>query len=105
MATLRENASIGELQDYVAGVERERGFANESVLQKCLLLGEEVGELFKAVRKTAGIGVDPTSAVGNVSDELADVLIFVIAIANRYGVNLEAAVRGKDAKSRDRTWS
>jgi len=30
---------------------KERGFENETVLEQCLLLGEEVGELFKAVRK------------------------------------------------------
>jgi NTP pyrophosphatase (non-canonical NTP hydrolase) len=105
MSTLKKNASLAELQEYVAEVEMERGFAEESAVQKCLLLGEEVGELFKAVRKLSGIAVDPTSMIGSVADELADVLIFVLAIANRYEVDVESAVREKDNKNRTRSWS
>ncbi len=32
-------------------MEDKRGFTKQGVLQKCLMLGEEVGELFKAIRK------------------------------------------------------
>jgi NTP pyrophosphatase (non-canonical NTP hydrolase) len=60
MATVPEpllpDATLADVQTYVSQLEVERGFNDESVMQKCLLLGEEVGELFKAVRKThAGI--------------------------------------------------
>jgi hypothetical protein len=40
-----------DLQRYAAEMEEERGFAHRDVVSQCLLLGEEVGELFKAVRK------------------------------------------------------
>lgn len=105
MSTLRANSSLVELQAYVAAIEIERGFANETALQKCLLLGEEVGELFKAVRQSAGIAVDQASTVGSVADELADVLIFVLAIANRFQIDVDAAVRGKEDRNRERVWT
>jgi NTP pyrophosphatase (non-canonical NTP hydrolase) len=38
--------------------------------------GEEVGELFKAVRKTEYLPIGSTCIVGTVDEELADVLIF-----------------------------
>jgi hypothetical protein len=43
------NPTLGDLQAYIRDIEVRRGFADESVLQKCLLMGEEVGELYKAV--------------------------------------------------------
>jgi NTP pyrophosphatase (non-canonical NTP hydrolase) len=105
MRPLPVNASISELQEYVAAWEEERGFADEGALQKCLLLGEEVGELFKAVRTHAGIKVDKASVLKPIGDELADTLMFVVAIANRFHIDLDAAFRSKDAKNRGREWS
>lgn len=104
MPTLDARPTLQQFQTYVTELERERGFEKQDVVQKCLLLGEEVGELFKAVRKTQNIAIDPNSKVGDVADELADVLIFVCSIANRYGVDLERAFREKEAKNAQRTW-
>jgi NTP pyrophosphatase (non-canonical NTP hydrolase) len=74
-------------------------------VEKCLLLGEEVGELFKAVRKATGIATDRRARVGSVADELADVFIYLCAIANRFDVDLEAALRAKEEVNRGRSWS
>jgi len=52
-------------------------------------LGEEVSELFKAIRKSEKMGVDQNSKIGSVDEELADVLIFVCSIANPFGIDLE----------------
>ncbi|MCX6099965.1 MAG: pyrophosphohydrolase [Candidatus Bipolaricaulota bacterium] len=73
--------TLADFQRYVAELERERGFDDQTARDKCLLLGEEVGELFRAVRRAEG------------------------AIANRYGVDLEAAFRAKEAKNRERAWT
>jgi NTP pyrophosphatase (non-canonical NTP hydrolase) len=43
--------------------------------------------------------------VADVADELADCLIYVCAIANRYRVDLEAAFRAKEAKNSEREWT
>lgn len=105
MATLVPNASLTQLQAFVIDFEEERGFSEESIVQKCLLLGEEVGELFKAVRVESGMSVDPSAVVGSTAEELADVLLFVLAIANRCGVDLDAALRAKGTKNSARRWS
>jgi NTP pyrophosphatase (non-canonical NTP hydrolase) len=104
MPKLRERPGLPDFQRYVAELEVERGFAHQGPLEKCLLLGEEVGELFKAVRKEQGIGVDRGSKIGAIREELADILIYVCAIANRYGVELEAAFREKEAVNHGRSW-
>ncbi len=105
MPELVARPTLVELQGYVQQLERERGFADQSVLDKCLLLGEEIGELFKAVRRSEGLLVDPASSFGEVGDELADVLIYLCAIANRCGVDLETAFRAKEQRNHRRTWT
>jgi NTP pyrophosphatase (non-canonical NTP hydrolase) len=105
MPDLAERPTLAAFQAYVAELEAERGFADQTPVEKCLLLGEEVGELFKAVRRVQGLPVDPTTAIGGVADELADILIFLCSIANRYDVDLEAAFRDKEVINKSRSWT
>ena len=104
MRPLADNANLGDLQLYVAQSEAERGFSEETTLQKCLLLGEEIGELFKAVRKHEGLAVDPYSVTTPISEELADILFYLCAVANRYEIDLEAAFREKERVNETRLW-
>jgi len=105
MPTLHERPTLGDLQRYVADLEAERGFGDQTARDKCLLLGEEIGELFKAVRRAEGLMVDHASTFGEIGDELADALIYLCAIANRYGIDLETAFRDKEAVNHRRTWA
>ena len=105
MPELNPAARLADYQAYVVELERERGFDGQRPIDKCLLLGEEVGELFKAVRRAEGLSVDPDSKIGDIADEAADVLILLCAIANRYGVDLEQAFREKEALNKTRRWS
>lgn len=104
MPDLEPAPTLATIQSYVVQLETERGFAAQTVIEKCLLLGEEIGELFKAVRKAQGLAIDRQSPVGEVADELADVLILLCAVANRSGVDLEAALRAKEAVNKQRSW-
>ena len=101
---LDQRPTLADLQRYVTELEGERGFSDQSARDKCLLLGEELGELFRAVRRAEGLKIDPASRVADVADELADCLIYLCAIANRYGIDLEVAFRAKEAKNQKRTW-
>jgi NTP pyrophosphatase (non-canonical NTP hydrolase) len=101
---LEPNQSLEEIQRYVAKMETERGFGGQPVIEQCLKLGEEVGEVFKAVRKQTKMRLDPNSAVGEVGEELADVLIYLCAIANRLDIDLADALRSKEAINETRTW-
>jgi len=105
MPELSDNPRLRDFQAYVAELEVERGFADQTPVEKCLLLGEEVGELFKAVRRLQGLPVDATTAIGGVADELADILIYLCAIATRYDIDLETAFRDKEVLNKSRTWT
>ncbi|MAL82967.1 MAG: pyrophosphohydrolase [Idiomarina sp.] len=105
MPTLKSQPTLADFQKYVTELEAERGFSEQTVKDKCLLLGEEVGELFNAVRKVEGLAIDHQSEIGEVNDELADVFIYLCAIANRYNIDLEKAFRDKETKNKQRTWA
>lgn len=104
MPNLTKNPTLANFQKYVVELETERGFADQSIIDKCLLLGEEVGELFKAVRKSEGLAVDENSNFTEIGDELTDIFIYLCAIANRKGIDLEEAFREKEVKNKQRVW-
>ncbi len=106
MATLRSDPTLTELQKFIAQLEAEKGWDKDTVSQKCLMLGEEVGELFKSIRKThADLPYDGKSHIAEPAEELADILMLLCFIANRLGINLEAALRNKDEQNQTRRWS
>ncbi len=102
MPELTKNPTLKEFQNYVTELEIERGFSHQTIIDKCLLLGEEVGELFKAVRKSEGLAIDSNSNFTEIADELTDIFIYLCAIANRKGIDLETAFRGKEVKNKQR---
>jgi NTP pyrophosphatase (non-canonical NTP hydrolase) len=104
MTTLPKNPSLRQLQEYMGVTLKERGFGDETAVEKCLLLGEEVGELFKAVRKTTHLKCDSNSDFGAVEHELADIFMYTLDIANKYGIDLEEAFHSKEEINRKRTW-
>lgn len=106
MQPLDQGQPLEEIQRYVSDMEVARGFAHRDVVSQCLLLGEEVGELFKAVRKQdENFTIDPNSRVGTPDEELADVLIYLCSIANRLGIDLDEALRKKEARNEQRRWT
>lgn len=104
MPELIDHPNLAALQGYVKQLEEERGFTSSTVQQECLQLGEEVGELFKAIRKQQKMKIDHKSVIGSVDEELADILIYVCAIANRLDINLEQAFRDKEEVNKTRRW-
>ena len=104
MPTLKNHPLLKDFQTYVEELELERGFDDQSARDKCLLLGEEIGELFKAIRKSEGLKIDQSSTFGSISHELADILIYICAIANRYDLDLEQSFREKEDINKHRKW-
>ncbi len=105
MPFLKEKPTLEVIQKYVQELENERGFSDQSARDKCLLLGEEVGELFKAIRKSIGLKIDTSSDFGHIGHELADILIYLCAIANRFDIDLEQSFREKEEINERRNWS
>lgn len=104
---LKENPTLKDIQDYIYKSKVERGFNTTDKIYESLLLAEEVGELIKAVRKNqknAFVDINSNPADNNVEEELADVFIFLLSIANMYGIDVEEAFRKKEEKNKKRTW-
>ena len=104
MPILNKNPTLKDFQIYVIELEKERGFDHQSVRDKCLMLGEEIGELFKAIRKQEGIKVDANSHFTSIEEEIADIFIFLCSIANKYHIDLESAFREKEKINHTRIW-
>lgn len=104
-APLQDSPTLADFQAYAARKIKERGFDDETVQDKFILLVEEVGELAKALRPMHGVKVADDSVVGEMEHELADVFWLLLAISNGLGVDLEQAVRAKEAKNEARNWS
>ena len=101
---LKSQPTLKDFQKYVHQTEVNRGFIKQDVLSKCLMLGEEIGELFKAIRKKEKIKIDHNSKFGSVDEELADIVIYLCAIANRFNIDLEKAFRDKEEINKKRIW-
>ncbi|MEM1312202.1 MAG: MazG nucleotide pyrophosphohydrolase domain-containing protein [Patescibacteria group bacterium] len=105
MPVLKPNPTLSDFQDYVKQIVQERGFTDNTVLQNSLLLGEEVGELFKSIRKQEGLKTETNSKVSLVSEEIADIFIYLCTIANYYKIELEKAFRDKEKINQERSWT
>lgn len=103
---LKENPTLGDVQQYVRDMEVERGFTSQATAEKMLLLAEEVGELCKVVRKHhTTLGIDSAKEYDfDLAGEIADVQIVLMTIANRLSVDIEQAFRDKEEQNKRRTW-
>jgi NTP pyrophosphatase (non-canonical NTP hydrolase) len=105
MALLPSKPTLREFQDYFADVCQERGWTKDSPSEKFVLFIEEVGELAKAIRKKAGLYEESAkSQTFALEEEFADVLSYLLDLANCYEVDLEAAFRAKEKINESRVW-
>lgn len=105
MAHLKDSPTLPDLQRYMAEVCEERGWTKDSPAEKFLLFVEEVGELAKAMRKSAGL-YDERARQRDMSleEEFADVLSYLLDLANVFQVDLENAFRAKEEVNQSRKW-
>ena len=102
---LKENPTLKDFQNYVKDLKKERNFPADDKVLECMLMAEEVGELFSAIRKNMKGGtIANDSTAGNVELELADVLIYLCSIANQHNIDLEQAFRKKEEINKQRFW-
>ena len=104
--SLASNPSMDDFQRYIKDMMAERGFDKNNIFQQMLLLSEEIGELAKAVRKAENLDVESSrqAGYGSVRDELADVFMYILSVANNYGIDLEQAFRKKEEQNKTRNW-
>lgn len=105
MNELPENASLVELQEHLSEFCRDKGWDKISVTEVFLLFSEEIGELAKEIRKHTGFkGEKAPDNKDNMTEEFADVLNYLLELANRFDIDLDQAYRKKHLKNSTRTW-
>lgn len=105
MAQLAEKPTLSDLQHYVAEVCQERGWTKDTPAEKFVLFIEEVGELAKAMRKAAGLYEERAKpSQWGLEEEFADVLSYLLDLANCFQIDLEAVFRAKEQVNQSRTW-
>jgi NTP pyrophosphatase (non-canonical NTP hydrolase) len=88
---------IDRLQRYYRLAASRRGWDKESPRDALLLLTEELGELARAVRKLEGLDRNhDLDEIGNVGEELADLQLYIVHLANTLGLELANAVTTKE---------
>jgi NTP pyrophosphatase (non-canonical NTP hydrolase) len=94
-----EHGTVKKLQDYVAAKIKQRGFEDETLHERLLLLTEELGELVNACRKISGMNVDQHREIQNkVGEEVADVINMVFAVGIELGLDIEKEFIEKNEK-------
>jgi len=105
MTHLPSEPTLRELQNYLAEVCQERGWTKDSPPEKFVLFIEEVGELAKAIRKKSGLYSEAAKQSSfDLEEEFADVLSYLLDLANCHGVDLESAFRAKERVNESRVW-
>lgn len=99
-----KGSSLTILQQYVHDMVIERGFDDETLAQRFMLLLEEAGEFAKAGRKAAGMKMATDAAQLNMAHEAADVLIVLLDICTMLGIDLDDAFHAKETKNAERNW-
>lgn len=105
MAHLPKHPTLPDLQKYMDEICQERGWTKDSYSEKFLLFTEEVGELAKAIRKAQGLYQEQAKQQQiELAEEFADVLSYLLDLANYFQVDLEKAFRDKEQINQSRTW-
>lgn len=104
---LNENCTINEIQEYLKKMIEIRGFSDQIIQDKMLLLIEETGELAKAIRKTlpdASVDYNKIENYTSIKEEIADVFIVLVSICNKLNINLYEALKDKEERNINREW-
>ncbi len=107
MIPLKEKPTLQDLQQHISEVCRERGWDKNTHTEKFLLFVEEVGELAKEIRNTSGLyskKAKSEEARAHLEEEFADVLNYLMDLANTFDVDLEKAYRDKHRVNETRSW-
>jgi NTP pyrophosphatase (non-canonical NTP hydrolase) len=88
--------AIRSFQAYYSRAALERGYHRETAQNTLLLMLEEFGELARAIRKKDGLKRYSSNPTSNEAEELADIFIYVVHLANVLGLDLSDAVLSKE---------
>lgn len=102
--------TLAEHQRYIHDLEALHGWLHQGLVENCFRMGEEVGELFTAVRRVQKVDPDAdpeehARRVAHVGEEIVDVMNYLLAIANRLDIDVAKAFVEKNQRNEGRTWA
>ncbi|MEL7533341.1 MAG: MazG nucleotide pyrophosphohydrolase domain-containing protein [Bacteroidota bacterium] len=100
-------ATLAQLQQYQDEMCKARGWDKASTLETFLLFSEEFGELAKAIRNRLALyqEKDKTLKSEELEGEFADVLSYLMELANHFDIDLETVYRTKEEINAKRSWN
>ena len=104
---LQETNTLREVQKYIKEVNTVRGFEGQPVQDIMLLLTEEIGELAKALRKTAtdmSTDVNKDYNYDTVESEISDCFYVLNGICNKLNIDLFTCLKEKEKENIRRVW-
>jgi len=85
---------IAEFQQWVKDADDETQWNLLTTLQLLSHLTEEVGELARSINRIYGYAEEKEEHLASLGREVMDVFWFLVKIANRFDVDLDAEVQG-----------
>lgn len=104
---LKDTNSLREVQKYIEDMNEVRGFNNESIQDRMLLLTEEIGELAKSIRKTSTnmcTDVNKEYNYDTVESEIADCFYVLTSVASYLNIDVFKCLKDKEEKNIHRVW-
>lgn len=99
---------LNKIQQYICKKVIERGFDEESENDLFILLLEEIGELARIIRLYSGLKTKETTIQNheslNIEEEIADIFIYILIFANKFGINLFKSFISKERKNEEEKW-
>jgi NTP pyrophosphatase (non-canonical NTP hydrolase) len=99
-ALLRDGMTLNDLVAHLEAKRRERNFEDRDEMLVVLLI-EEVGEIATEIRKHW----KGKSSAAHLGAEVIDAVTYVLRLAHRLEVDVEAAIRAKEAENAKRVWT
>ena len=102
---LSKKSSVEDLQKYIKDMIETRGFKN-SLLERMVLLTEEMGELAKEVRKTENnFTIDVNKEYNSsLENEITDVFICLMCMCELIDMDIVEGLKNKEKINFERIW-
>lgn len=103
---LNQIKTLPEMQHYCKNFNAEMGWNKNSHLEIFLLLSEEFGELAQSIRYYTKLYTPESKAIdkNELALEMADVLNYLIDLANYFEIDLLSAFQQKNEENKLRSW-
>lgn len=104
---LQETDSLRKVQQYIKAVNTVRGFEEQPIEERMLLLTEEIGELAKAIRKNAtnmSTDINKQYSYDSIESEVSDCLYVLASVCNKLDIDMFTCLKEKEKENIHRVW-